>query len=78
MTKQEFLFIEDIRTLPDDELNLLANECNQCFSSGTWPIEGEMVRRLVETFGADGVWPTATSICIAVALEFMKRNALPF
>lgn len=78
MTKQEFLFIDDIRTLPDDELNLLANECNQCLSSGTWPIEGEMVRRLVETFGADGVWPVATSICLSVALEFMKRNALPF
>ena len=78
MTKQEFLFIEDIRTLPDDELNLLANECNQCLSSGTWPIEGEMVRRLDEAFGTVGDWPTATSICIGVALEFMKRNALPF
>lgn len=78
MTEQEILFIDTIRTLPDNELNLLANECNQCLSSGIWPIEGEMVRRLDEAFGTVGDWPTATSICINVAFEFMKRNALPF
>ena len=76
MTELEFL--KNIKGVSDDELNLLANECNQCLASGIWPIEGEMIRRLVETFGADSDWPAATSICINIALEFMKRNALPF
>lgn len=76
MTEQEFL--KNIREVSDDELHLLANECNECLSTCVWPIEGEIIRRLDEAFGTDSDWPTAISICINVALEFMKRNALPF
>lgn len=74
MTESNFMKI--ILNASDEELNAYAKECNACASCGVWDENSKMYSLLCEYAYWNNVdFVPATKVIVAVALEFMKRNA---
>lgn len=55
-----------------NEMNRLAAECQFCLNKGYVP-ENSLTEQIIDQIGT-----SSFDVCVPVALEYTRRNALPF